>query len=72
MDIEFNKLSLNDIKLCNLCLKTNVQNNITMCNDCDNKLKFLYNGIEFKCIYCQFFLDYEYAYICYNCSKKDF
>ena len=49
-----------------------VENNISVCKDCSIKIKFLYSGIELKCIYCQFFLDYEYAYICQKCSKKNF
>ncbi len=72
MDIRFSKLNLEDNIICNLCKNNKVYNNASICKDCSIKIKFLYNGMELKCIYCQFFLDYEYAYICENCSKKNF
>ena len=72
MDIKFSKLNLEDNKICSICETNIVENNTSVCKDCSIKIKFLYNGIELKCIYCQFFLDYEYAYICQKCSKKNF
>jgi hypothetical protein len=72
MDIKFSKLNLEDNKICSICETNIVENNISVCKDCSIKIKFLYSGIELKCIYCQFFLDYEYAYICQKCSKKNF
>lgn len=72
MDIKFSKLNLEDNKICSICETNIVENNTSVCKDCSIKINFLYSGIELKCIYCQFFLDYEYAYICQKCSKKNF
>ena len=63
MDIEFEKLSLNHN--CELCKK----NNNNKCDDCSRKIKFLYDGIDVRCIYCQFFIDFNTSYICNNCKN---
>jgi hypothetical protein len=67
MDIEFSKLSINNCDICNNIL-TNTTKNI--CNDCSDKIRFLYEDdiVNLNCIYCQFYTDYKNSYICSNCQ----
>ena len=65
IDTEFNKLSIKNN--CNIC-NTEINNpNNFICDYCSLKLEFLYDDMGLKCIYCQYYIDYQQAYIYPNC-----
>lgn len=65
-NLNFQNLNINQ-KKCYFC-KIDINDN-NICNLCKNKINFLYQANSLKCIYCDFFIDYENANICINCKK---
>lgn len=53
----FDNMSINDIKLCNICNKRTIVNN-NICINCH---------IGYNCMKCEFFVDYNSSYICNKC-----
>lgn len=68
IEYKFNKISLNDT--CNLC-KNKIKNyNNNICKKCSTKIKFLYDGWDVRCVYCQFYFDYNTNNMCEYCKSN--
>jgi hypothetical protein len=68
IEYKFNKISLNDT--CSLC-KNKIKNyNNNICKNCSIKIKFLYDGWDVRCVYCQFYSDYNTNNMCEYCKSN--